>query len=148
MKRISGTCAALAILALAACGSSPGPAPAAATASTPASAPAASSAAPALGPMTPGRFPSTTDGRLAAAICRAWSGLRQQYAALQDSDSPAQLNQWFSGPDWSTVQADAARLGNDPAYGHLETALGVAMTGDEASMATARSVDRACETAS
>lgn len=114
-----------------------------AASSAPPAAPAATSAAT-LGPLTLGPFPSTHDGKLARGICQAWSGLRSQYAANVGNDSPVQLNQWFSGPSWHVVLADGTALGNAPAFSGLEAALGVATTGDTASIPSARALDAAC----
>ena len=147
--------AGAAVAALAACSSaassSSAAAPSASSAatSTAAAAPALSPPATAssLGPLTIGDFPDTTDGNLAKGICEQWSGLRQEYADRLATDSSYQLNQWFSGPDWAKEYSEANQLGDDPAYGSLETALGVATVGDDASTAAAAAVDKACEDA-
>lgn len=102
---------------------------------------------PALAPLRLGHFPATADGHLARSICKAWSGLRQQYAYDLVNDTPNQMQHWFSGGTWTKITADANQLGNDPAYSHLGSALGVAMVADDASMAVLREVDRACEKA-
>lgn len=102
------------------------------------------SAAPTLGPLTLGSFPSTTDGRLATSICEEWQGLRAKYAAYLSKDRPDQLDQWLSGPDWVTIDADARRLGKDPDYTSLETALTLAFVGNMATMATVKDLDSAC----
>ena len=146
MRRLPLAAVPVALIALAACSgggssSSTGVAPPPATSAAP---PAASSAAPTLGPLTLGSFPSTTDGRLAKHLCQAWFGLRTQYASNVDNDSPNQLNQWFSGPDWATARTDAQQLGNAAPYASLEAAYGVAMVGDTASIASAQNLDKAC----
>jgi hypothetical protein len=89
-------------------------------------------------------FPSTEDGNLARGVCDAWDRLREKYATLVATDSPDQLNQWFSGPAWHTAWSNANSLGDDPAYSHLETAFGLATYGDAASVANARLMDKAC----
>ena len=134
---------AAAALALSACSAGSSASSPAASAPAPA---ATSAAAPdaTLGPLTLGAFPATTDGRLAKAICQAWSGLRAQYAANAQNDSPVQLNQWFSGPAWDGARADAVKLGNATAYAGLEAAYGVATVGDTASVANALLLDKAC----
>lgn len=136
--------AAIALTALAACGS-------AASSSTSAPAMPSGSAgtqAASLAPLTLGKFPSTTGGKLAEAICRRWQGLRSEYAAkLSTGTSAFAFNQWFSGPQWSEVQADAVKLGSDPAYNQIGTALGLVITGDAASAGNAAALDKACEAA-
>jgi hypothetical protein len=73
-----------------------------------------------------------------------WSRLRVEYYARLQQDTPYQLNQWFSSPDWFAVNSDSAELGDDLAYSHIETAFGSGMVGDIASIASAREIDRAC----
>jgi hypothetical protein len=145
MRLIATAAVAAAVAGLAAC-SSAGSSSSSAVA-TQAAAPASAPAAPTLAPLTLGAFPSTTDGTLARDICQAWTGLRQQYAAQLGADTAYELNQWFSGPDWAPVQSDATKLGNDPAYGNIETALGLVITGDAASTANAQLLDKACAAA-
>lgn len=145
MRRILAIAAIpVALAAIAACSSSPAGTGATTPAATTAAAPVSASPEPTLGPLALGHFPSTTDGRLAKAICGQWQELRGQYAGNVVNDPPVQLNQWFSSPAWKAVQADAAKLGNDPVYANLETALGVGMVGDTASIATAQEIDKAC----
>jgi hypothetical protein len=60
------------------------------------------------------------------------------------TDTPGQLIQWFAGADWTAIHADTLQLGSDPAYSHLNAALGVAMAGKAASAKTGQAVDRAC----
>jgi hypothetical protein len=147
MRRDIPIVVALAATALAVCACSPASSPAAAIATAPAassSAPAAAAPAATLGPLTLGAFPGTTDGRLAKDTCEQWQGLRGQYAARLAADTPYQLNQWFSGPDWHAAWTDVNKLGDDPAYGNLETAFGVALVGDMASIPDARLIDKAC----
>ena len=79
------------------------------------------------------------------AICaRHGARLRAQYYIRVQDDTPYQLNQWFSSPDWSVINSDGAELGDDPAYSHLSTALGSGMVGDVASVSTGREIDQAC----
>jgi hypothetical protein len=147
MNRLLTVCAGAAVLVLAACSSST-PSPAATSAS-----PIDNSAAVApgpvasLGPLALGHFPSTTDGKLAKAICKSWSALRSEYVQKITADTAYQLNGWFSSSDWSTIQNDGMTLGSDPAYSNLETALGVGMVGDDASAASAKAIDKACKEA-
>jgi hypothetical protein len=143
MRRLPLAVIPAALLAAAACSSG---SPAALPAGSQAAPAATAAAAPVqtLGPLTLGHFPSTKDGRLAKGICQAWARLRGQYASRVENDSPYQLNQWFSGPDWATERSDGMALGGDPAYADLEGAMGVATVGGTASINTARNVDKAC----
>jgi len=100
-----------------------------------------------LGPLTLGNFPSTVNGNLAKAICTSWAGLRHEYVQKITVDTAYQMNGWFSSADWSKIQNDSMALGNDQAYSNLETALGVGMTGEDASAASAAALDKACEAA-
>jgi len=143
MRRLPLAVIPAALLALAACSSNT-PAASAPPASSAPAATAAGPAAPTLGPLTLGRFPSTTDGRAAKGLCQAWAGLRAEYAANVYNDSPDQLNQWFSGPAWQQARAEAGQLGNAAAYSGLIAAYGVATVGDTASVDSARNVDKAC----
>jgi hypothetical protein len=143
MRRLPLAVIPAAILTLAACSSASPAASVPAPSSAPA-APAAAPTAPALGPLTLGKFPSTADGRAAKGLCQAWANLRALYASNVDNDSPVQLNQWFSGPDWAQARSAAAKLGNSVDWASLAAAYGVATVGDTASLATARNVDKAC----
>jgi hypothetical protein len=139
---IAGALAAVAvIMALAACASSSG------TSSAPAAAAPVLPPPPtavALAPLKLAAFPSTPGGKEARGICQAWLGLRQQYENRMVADSPHQLNQWFSSRAWAKTQDDGTALGDDPAYAHLETALGEAVTGDMAGAGTVKLMDSAC----
>lgn len=137
----AGALAAGVALSLTACGSSPASSSAA---NSPAAAAATPPAAAALGPLTLADFPSTAGGKDARGICETWLTLRQQYEDRMTTDSPYQLNQWFSSAAWQKTQADGMALGNDPAYQHLETALGEATVGDMADAGTVRLMDAAC----
>jgi hypothetical protein len=143
---IRGAFSLAAVATLAACSSSASPAPSALA--TPSSHPSSAPAAKPLGPLVLGRFSSTTEGRLAKGICKSWQGLRQEYVSKVDSGTTAfDMNQWFSSPAWSTVQSDGMKLGNAPAYSNLETAVGVAITGDLATTGSAAAIDKACKAA-
>ena len=148
---LRGAFSLAAVATLTACNSSASPASSAPA--TPSSHPssATASSAPAakpLGPLVLGRFSSTTEGRLAKGICKSWQGLRQEYVSKVDSGTTAfDMNQWFSSPAWSTVQSDGMKLGNAPAYSNLETAVGVAITGDLATKGSAAAIDKACKAA-
>ncbi len=146
MRKLIAAAAVTAALSLTACGpSSPSAAPAAAASSRTAQAAAARPAPPAaLGQLTLARFPSTSSGKEARGICETWQKLRREYAGRLAADSPYQLNQWFSGPDWHKSWEDGAALGNDPAYSNLEVAYGTATVGDEAGAATIKQMDEAC----
>ena len=100
-----------------------------------------------LAPLTLGPFPDTADGEIAKRICEQWQGLRQEYVYRLTIDNSYQMNGWFSSSAWSKVQNDGMALGDDPAYSNLETALGVAITGEMASTANAAAVDKACAAA-
>jgi hypothetical protein len=129
------------ILSLAACGSSPASSSPAAVAAPPLPPPPT---AVTLGPLKLADFPATVGGKEARGICEAWQELRQQYEDRMVTDSPYQLNQWFSSAVWQKEQADAIRLGADPAYTHLEVAFGVGLVGDEADSGTVKLMDSAC----
>ena len=102
---------------------------------------------PVLGRLTLGSFPATPDGLQALAVCEQWAGLRGQYVALVRSDTPYQLEQWFSGSQWSTAFTDAGQFSADPAYRKITAAFGVATSGEVASITTARLLDAACTAA-
>jgi hypothetical protein len=106
--------------------------------------PSGATSAAAVAPLKLANFPATKDGDLARTICQAWAELRGQYYSRVKSDSPSQLSQWFSGPDWTTVHADGLQLTADRAYSHLGASLGVATAGRAASAKTGQAVDRAC----
>jgi predicted small lipoprotein YifL len=143
-QTIAAALAAAAVLSLAACGpSSPAPAAAPASPTTP-STPAALPKAAAAGPLKLAAFPSASGGKDARGVCEQWAGLRGEYAGRTATDSPYQLNQWFSSAAWRKAWSDATALGNDPAYANLETAYGLATLGDAAGPANARLMDSAC----
>jgi hypothetical protein len=147
MNRLPIACAGAAMLALAAC-SSATPSPAITSASPiDNSAVVAPGPVASLGALALGHFPSTADGKLAKAICKSWSALRNEYVQKLTVDTAYQLNGWFSSSAWSTIQNDGMTLGSDPAYSSLETALGVGMVGDDASTASAKAIDKACKKA-
>lgn len=122
-------------ISVAACGS---------PSSVPAPAPPSPSAAVTLGPRKLASFPSTAGGRAARGTCEAWRDLRREYASRVASDSPYQLNQWFSSAAWRKARSDVNELGADPAYAHLEVAYGLATYGDAAGIPNARLMDAAC----
>jgi hypothetical protein len=109
---------------------------------SPSGATAASAASAA--PLKLADFPSSQDGDLARTVCQAWSGLRGEYYSRVKTDTRGQLSQWFAGADWTAIRAETLQLGADPAYSHLNAALGVAMAGKVASAKTGQAVDRAC----
>lgn len=140
---IAAAALAAGALSVTACGSSSPPPAAAAPAAT-AAATAPASAPVTLGPLKLASFPPTAAGTEARSVCRAWQGLRREYASRLSSDSPYKLNQWFSSAAWHKSWEDAAALGNDPAYAQLEVAYGTATVGDMAGAGTAREMDKAC----
>lgn len=103
--------------------------------------------APALGSMSYGTFPATTDGLNALTVCEQWAGLRAEYVALVRADTPYQLEQWFSGPQWRAAFAANSPLKADPAYGAIDTAFELVSTGTTAGIASARLLDAACAAA-
>jgi len=113
-----------------------------ASASSPA--PGQPSSAPVLGKLTFGSFPSTGDGARALTLCEQWAGLRGAYVARVRADTPYELEQWFSSTAWRPAFTANSPLRVDPAYGHISTAFGLATTGQAASIASARFLDRAC----
>lgn len=134
---------------LSACGSagdSPGAAPSAAASQAQVFSPPAqtSTAIPTLAPLTIADFPRTADGRLARDVCEQRAKLRTEYVSAVVNDSPYQLNQWFSGPDWAKAEADMSNIGGDPTYTNLSVAFAEATIGDMADDNTARQLDKAC----
>jgi hypothetical protein len=109
------------------------------------SAPSGTAAATSSGaPLKLARFPATEDGDLARNICQTWSSLRGEYYSRIKADTASQLSQWFTGPDWTTVHADALQLEADTAYIQLGAAVNQAVAGSVASAKTGQAVDRAC----
>jgi hypothetical protein len=103
-----------------------------------------SGAIPTLAPLTIADFPQTTDGRQARDVCEQWAKLRTEYVSAVVNDSPYQLNQWFSGPDWAKAEAGMSNIGGDPTYTNLSAAYAEATIGDMADDSTARQLDKAC----
>ena len=137
--------AAVVVAALAACGHGPASGPAAAgPAPGPATPSVTPSTVPVLGKLTFGTFPSTWDGTRALALCEQWSGLRGEYVARVRADTPYQLEQWFSSPAWLAAFNANSPLRPDPAYSNLSAAFGLVSTGQAASIASARLLDKAC----
>ncbi|MGD0240103.1 MAG: hypothetical protein ABSB59_07225 [Streptosporangiaceae bacterium] len=95
-------------------------------------------------PLKLAHFPATKDGDLARTICQTWSSLRGEYYSRIKADTASQLSQWFTGPDWTTVHADAFQLEADTAYIQLGAAVTQAVAGSVASAKTGQAVDRAC----
>jgi hypothetical protein len=104
----------------------------------------APSTVPVLGKLSFGTFPSTWDGTRALALCEQWSGLRGQYVTRIRSQTPYQLEQWFSSAAWRPAFVANTPLRTDPAYSHLDTAFGLVSTAAAASIASARVLDQAC----
>jgi hypothetical protein len=104
----------------------------------------APSTVPVLGRLSFGVFPSTWDGTRALTLCEQWSGLRGQYVTRVQSQTPYQLEQWFSSIAWRPVFIANTPLRTDPAYSHIDTAFGLVSTAAGASIASARLLDQAC----
>jgi hypothetical protein len=154
--RIKGIAAGLvAVAGLAAlvsgCGTASAAAPAATGQASASPAPATPtvtpSTVPVLGKLAFGTFPSTWDGTRALALCEQWSGLRGQYVTLVGTRTPFQLEQWFSSTAWRPAFIANSPLRTDPAYSDINTAFGLVSTGEAASIANARFLDKACAAA-
>jgi hypothetical protein len=63
------------------------------------------------------------------------------------SDTPFQLEQWFSSAAWLPSFVANSSIKDDPAYGSISTAFGLVSTAAAASMGSARDLDRACAAA-
>ena len=107
----------------------------------------APSTVPVLGRLSFGTFPATPDGARALMLCEQWSGLRGEYVTRVQADSPYQLEQWFSSAVWQPAFSASRPLVVDPAYSQISTAFGLATTGEAASIASARLLDKACAAA-
>jgi hypothetical protein len=105
------------------------------------------SGVPVLGRLTFGTFPSTLDGTRALSLCEDWAELRAQYVARVGKETPYQLEQWFSSSAWRPAFSANSPLRTDPSYGQLNTAFGLATTGQSASIAQAKFLDKACAAA-
>ena len=104
-------------------------------------------AAPVLGPMSYGTFPASKDGMDALIVCEQWAALRDQYVERVRTDTPYQLEQWFSSPAWLPAFQANSPLKTDPDYSQINTAFGLVSTGAAASVANAELLDKACATA-
>jgi hypothetical protein len=102
---------------------------------------------PVLGQLTFGTFPATMDGIRALALCEQWSGLRAQYVYRVQTDTPFELEQWFSSSAWLPSFVADRPLRTDPAYSKISTAFGLVSNGDAASVGNARLLDGACAAA-
>jgi hypothetical protein len=102
---------------------------------------------PVLGKLTFGVFPSTTDGLKALDLCEQWAQLRSQYVGMVKTNSPHQLDVWFSGPLWNDAYGDETHLKLDPNFSNISMAFGLATVGDQATVANAGLLDQACESA-
>jgi hypothetical protein len=100
--------------------------------------------APGLGPMSYGTFPASTDGASALTVCEQWAVLRDQYVGRLHADSPYQLEQWFSGSAWLPAFQANSPLKLDPDYSQINAAFGLVSTAAAASVASAKSLDKAC----
>jgi hypothetical protein len=104
-------------------------------------------AVPVLGSMSYGTFPASKDGMDALIVCEQWAGLRGQYVERVRTDTPYQLEQWFSSPAWLPAFQANSPLKTDPDYSQINTAFGLVSTGAAASVANAELLDKACATA-
>ena len=104
-------------------------------------------AVPVLGSMSYGTFPASKDGMDALIVCEQWAVLRDQYVERVRTDTPYQLEQWFSGPAWLPAFQANRPLKTDPDYSQINTAFGLVSTGAAASVANAELLDKACATA-
>jgi hypothetical protein len=131
---LAGACGHVSASSPPAAGQAPGPATPTVTPST----------VPVLGKLAFGTFPSTWDGTRALTLCEQWSGLRGEYVARVRADTPFQLEQWFSSTAWLAAFSANSPLRLDPAYSNISTAFGLVSTGQAASIASARMLDKAC----
>jgi hypothetical protein len=99
---------------------------------------------PVLGKLTLAHFPSTVSGVAALELCEGWAQLRGQYVTAVRQDTPYQRDIWFSGPAWSPLFGEAARLEGRLAYPRLTFAFGQATVPVFASIPDARDLDAAC----
>ena len=137
LAALAAACSHAASASTPAAGQTPGPA-------TPTVSP---STVPVLGAMTYGTFPATKDGMSALTLCEQWAVLRGQYAGHVRSDTPYQLEQWFSSALWHAAFSANSPLRADPAYTGISTSFGLATTGEAASIHSARLLDKACAAA-
>ena len=101
-------------------------------------------AVPELGSMSYGTFPATTDGTSALSVCERWAELRAGYVGQLRTDTPYQLERWFSSPTWlPAFQADNP-LRTDPDFSQINTAFTLVSTAAAASAGNARLLDDAC----
>ncbi len=100
-----------------------------------------------LGSMSYGTFPASKDGMDALIVCEQWAVLRDEYVERVRTDTPYQLEQWFSSPAWLPAFRANSQLKTDPDYSQISTAFGLASTGAAASVANAELLDKACASA-
>ena len=99
---------------------------------------------PVLGKLTLAHFPSTVSGVAALELCEGWAQLRGQYVTAVRQDTAYQRDIWFSGPAWSPLFGEAARLEGRLSYPRLTFAFGQATVPVFASIHDARNLDAAC----
>jgi hypothetical protein len=102
---------------------------------------------PVLGQLRYGKFPATTDGIEALAVCEQWAVLRDQYVGRVRADTPYELEEWFSSPAWLPAFQANKPLKTDPDYSQINTAFDLVSTGAAASVANAELLDKACASA-
>lgn len=102
---------------------------------------------PALGRMTFGTFPSSWGGTRALIVCEQWAGLRGQYVTRVTTQTPFQLEQWFSSAAWLPAFVADGAIQDDPAFSSISTAFGLVSTAAAASIGSARYLDKACAAA-
>jgi hypothetical protein len=102
---------------------------------------------PVLGSMSYGTFPASKDGTDALIVCEQWAVLRAQYVERLRTDTPYQLEQWFSSPVWLPAFQANSPLKIDPDYSQINTAFTLVSTGAAASVSNAELLDKACASA-
>jgi hypothetical protein len=144
----AGTAALGVALLASACGSASSPSLLAlAQTPGPASPTVTPESAPVLGSMSYGTFPASTDGLDALTLCEQWAVLRDQYVGRVRTETPYQLEQWFSSPAWLPAFKANSPLKTDPDYSDISTAFGLVSSGASASVANAEMLDAACAAA-
>jgi hypothetical protein len=99
---------------------------------------------PVLGSMSYGTFPASIDGLDALTVCEQWAVLRDEYVDRVRTETPYELEQWFSSPAWLPAFEANSPLKTDPAYSEINTAFGLVSTGATASVQNAEALDAAC----
>src|ERR1700760_2411793 len=90
---------------------------------------------------------ASVDGAAALRLCQGWATLRAAYGGQVRRDTPYQLEQWFSGPDWAPLFKAGTPIEGDPAYGAVSIAFRLATDVDAAGPGSAAALDAACAAA-